>query len=73
MQNLPDPKPYAGGTASASKVEGGTEQVGDANTAGRTKGASIPLTGGGRDDSSQGRPYANETRTCATNESEKGC
>ena len=71
-QNLPDPSPYADKAATSAESEGGKEQVGDPNTKRSTKGESISLTGGGRDDSRQGVPYANTSGNCATDESGKG-
>ena len=74
-QNLPDPAPYAGGTPTAATGTPDSErQFGDRNTSreARWSGEVIPTSGGGRDDPSQGMPYANETRTCATDESDAG-
>jgi len=69
-QNLPDPAPYAGGTPTAATGTSDAErQFGVRNTSRDRSGEAISLEGGGRDDHSQGMPYANETRTCATNES----
>ena len=71
-QNLPDPSPYAGGEPTESTSQGGKEQVGAPNTKRATKGEVIPTSGGGRDASDQGKPYANTTGTCATRQAEKG-
>jgi hypothetical protein len=72
-QNLPDPAPYAGGTPTAATGTPDSErQFGAANTSRSRAGKDIPLEGGGRDDPSQGMPYANSTNTCATDESNAG-
>lgn len=70
-QNLPDPAPYAGGTPTAATGTPDSErQFGDRNTSreARWSGAVIPTDSPMGD----GMPYANETRTCATDESDAG-
>ena len=70
-QNLPDPAPYAGGTPTAATGTSDAErQFGDRNTSreARWSGAVIPTVSPMGD----GMPYANETLTCATDESVAG-
>ena len=67
-QNLPDPSPYADGPPSLNEFQAGKGPVDKRHNS----GTAIPLTGGGRDDPSQGMPYANEARTQATCEAGQG-
>ena len=67
-QNLPNPAPYAGGPPSLNEFQAGQGPVDKRHNA----GTPIPLTGGGRDDPSQGTPYANESRVIATDEAGQG-